>query len=159
MLAKNLFTGHKQPTYIGVIIHLLSTMDMPVHTYTNTSQLPSHSRSLCQNLLSEMFFRNLLRNVFPIFSNSCGDCEYCTLSGQRALDVIILKLVCGSTRSQRCEHWCHWSKTNRNTGIGMLKTGIFFNEEGGWSCHLKMRLFSETHVCIPKSIPHLERIY
>ena len=29
-LGYNLFTGRIQPTFIGVIIHLLSTMDIPV---------------------------------------------------------------------------------------------------------------------------------
>ena len=29
-LGYNLFRGRNQPTYIGVIIHLLSTMDIPV---------------------------------------------------------------------------------------------------------------------------------
>ena len=32
-LVYNLVTGRKQPTYKGVIIHLLSTMDIPVCIY------------------------------------------------------------------------------------------------------------------------------
>ena len=36
----HLFTGRIQPTYIGVIIHLLSTMDIPVGCFLKNGGKP-----------------------------------------------------------------------------------------------------------------------